>query len=142
MRDNATATLNAEKIKRTEALCTHSAGTVIRAKLPSIPKVLVSPYTPVFGQVDAREGVVPDPHERGSFRQVEALGLAIGLALESEDANATDRRGDHERARKVSGMEGVVPDLHERGRLRQVEAREFGVREGGGANPRDRGGDL
>eukprot|EP00964_Phaeocystis_antarctica_P022613 scaffold12567_cov55-Phaeocystis_antarctica.AAC.8 len=98
-------------------------------------------------EAGADEGVVPDGHERGRLREVEAQGVV---------ADRRDLGWDHERARKVGvpegaisdlhergrlrevgAKEGAVPDQHERGRLRQVQACELGVGEGGGADSPD-----
>eukprot|EP00964_Phaeocystis_antarctica_P094994 scaffold61583_cov31-Phaeocystis_antarctica.AAC.1 len=92
-------------------------------------------------KLSSREGPLPNLHERGRLRQVEAReprvfegGVTDGLngrahlerarelgVGEGAVADRRDRGGDHERALKVGGKEGAVPDLHERGRLRQVE---------------------
>ena len=66
------------------------------------------------------KGTVPDLHERGRIREVEARKLG---AAEGVGADRRELGGDHDSAPELSVIEGPLPDLHERGRLRQVKAR-------------------
>eukprot|EP00964_Phaeocystis_antarctica_P004770 scaffold2588_cov51-Phaeocystis_antarctica.AAC.2 len=84
------------------------------------------------------EGVVPDRHERGRLREVQAREFGV---CEGGIPDRLDLGRDHERARDVGLSEGPVSDRHERGRLREVQAREFGQVEGGTPDRLDVGRD-
>ena len=56
-----------------------------------------------------KEGAVPDLHERGRVREIEARKLGV---LKGACADHRELGGDHEPAFKASGKEGAVPDLY------------------------------